>query len=107
MQKDILQTDRTLLDASLAENPVHLAVIRKDLTRGIEALIPEMVDELQEAVDEIWGLGASESEKAGSGGDGWREVKVFDSMMGIISRGSNRVFVGLPLCEYTLIPLLS
>jgi hypothetical protein len=42
------------------------------------------------AVDELWGTDTRE----------WSFVKIFDSMTKIIARTSNRVFVGLPLCEY-------
>ena len=50
-----------------------------------------MEDELSVAIDECWGVNCDE----------WKEVGVFDSMMKIVSRASNRVFVGLPLCSYS------
>lgn len=52
-------------------------------------MTPEVCDEMAAAVDEIWGTDTRE----------WSFVRVFESMTKIIARTSNRVFVGLPLCE--------
>lgn len=98
LQKEILQSDRTLLDASLQENPVHISIIRRDLTRGLGALIPDIEDELTISIEECSG---TNSEK-------WTNISVFPSMMKVISRATSRVFVGLPLCQHAvLFPNLS
>jgi len=92
MQREVLQTDYTLLDSTLARNPIHELVVRRDLTRYLGALIPDIEDELKVGVDELWG---KDTEK-------WTDVVVFSTMMKIVARTSNRLFVGLPLCMYLL-----
>jgi len=89
MQREVLQTDYTLLDSTLARNPIHELVVRRDLTRYLGALIPDIEDELKVGVDELWG---KDTEK-------WTDVVVFSTMMKIVARTSNRLFVGLPLCR--------
>jgi len=44
MQREVLQTDYTLLDSTLARNPIHELVVRRDLTRYLGALIPDIED---------------------------------------------------------------
>lgn len=90
MQRDSLQTDHTLLDPTLAKNAIHEGIIRKDLTRYLGALIPEIEEELNIGVDDLWGKNTEE----------WNEVGVFESMSKVVARTSNRVFVGLPLCTF-------
>lgn len=86
--REVVQTDWTLLDRTLARNPLHDPVIRRDLTRNLGSLIPEVEEELNFGVDQFWG----------SDTENWTEVGVFDTMMQIVARTSNRIFVGLPLC---------
>ncbi|KAL2065895.1 hypothetical protein VTL71DRAFT_3565 [Oculimacula yallundae] len=89
MQREVLQTDHTLLDPSLAINPLHEVTIRRDLTRYLGALIPDIEEELIVGVDELWGTDT----------ENWRDVAVFPTTMKIVARTSNRIFVGLPLCR--------
>ncbi|KAH6706546.1 cytochrome P450 [Leptodontidium sp. MPI-SDFR-AT-0119] len=89
MQREVLQTDYSLLDSTLARNPIHELVVRRDLTRYLGALIPDIEGELNVGVDELWG---KDTEK-------WSDVVVFSTMMKIVARTSNRIFVGLPLCR--------
>jgi hypothetical protein len=91
--REVVQTDWTLLDRTLARNPLHDPVIRRDLTRNLGSLIPDVEEELNFGVDQFWG----------SDTENWTEVGVFDTMMEIVARTSNRIFVGLPLC---MTPLL-
>jgi cytochrome P450 len=46
-------------------------------------------DELGCALDDTWGTDT----------ENWKEVCLFENMMNVIARVSNRVFVGLPLCR--------
>jgi hypothetical protein len=95
--REVVQTDYTLLDPTLARNPLHDPVIRRDLTRNLGSLVPDVEEELQFAVDKFWG----------SDTENWTEVGVFDTMMQIVARTSNRIFVGQPLCTSTPPLLLS
>jgi hypothetical protein len=90
MQRLNLQADHTFLDPSLARNPIHENTIRRELTRYLGSLIPQIEDELRVSVTECWG----------SDTENWNEVGVFSTMIKIVARTSNRVFVGLPLCKH-------
>lgn len=89
MQIEVLQSDWTLLDSSMARNPVHEIIIRRDLTRSLGALIPGIEEELNIAIDEYWGKDT----------ENWVDVGAFTTMMKATARTSNRIFVGLPLCR--------
>ena len=84
-----LQTRFTFLHPWIVQNPFHHDVIKTELTRQIGSLTTQIVDEIAVAVDELWGTDA----------DGWKEVCVFDTMMQVVARASNRAFVGLPSCR--------
>lgn len=88
MQREVLQTDYSLLDPTLARNPIHELIVRRDLTRYLGALIPDIEEELNIGVDECWGKDT----------ENWTDVVPFTTMMKIVARTSNRIFVGLPLC---------
>lgn len=90
---EALQSDYTFTDPAVVRQPYHEHVIKTDLTRQLGNLTMELVDELATGLDEIWGLDA----------DQWKSVVVFKDMMAIIARTSNRIFVGLPLCEFLLL----
>ena len=49
----------------------------------------DLWDEVGCSLDETWGTDTEE----------WKEICVFENMMHVIARASNRVFVGLPLCR--------
>lgn len=59
------------------------------MARKLDALIPDIWDELVACLDESWGHDSSS----------FKDIKVWDNMMWIISRVSNRMFVGMPLCR--------
>ncbi|KAG5653878.1 hypothetical protein H0H81_009700 [Sphagnurus paluster] len=69
-------------------NSYHIPVIRSTLTRNMIECFPELQDEISTAFGEH--LPATE---------GWTEVTVLPTIMQIVCRTSNRVFVGLPLCR--------
>jgi cytochrome P450 len=83
-----LQSDYTLGPAARVD-PYHVDVIRSPLTRNLGARFHDIRDEIEAAfADEI---PAKESE--------WMQVPMLYTAMKIISRTSNRLFVGLPLCR--------
>ncbi len=71
MQIEVLQSDWTLLDPSMARNPIHEILIRRDLTRSLGSLIPDIEEELNVSVDEYWGKDT----------DNWVEVGAFNTIM--------------------------
>jgi hypothetical protein len=88
-QLDSLLTDYTLLDPSMARNPIQEIIVRRHLTRSLGSLIEEIEEELAVGVTRYWGKDT----------ESWTEVPVFDTMNNVVARASNRIFVGLPLCE--------
>jgi hypothetical protein len=77
------------MDPSMARNPIQEIIVRRHLTRSLGSLIEEIEEELAVGVTHYWGKDA----------ESWTEVPVFDTMNKVVARASNRIFVGLPLCE--------
>jgi hypothetical protein len=89
-QNEVLQTKHTFPIPQMAARPHHAHVIKTDLTRRLGSLSEEIWTELETAMDEHWGTDTEE----------WREVNVFQTMMRVVTRTSNRLFVGEQMCEY-------
>ncbi|KAJ3559201.1 hypothetical protein NM688_g483 [Phlebia brevispora] len=83
-----LQTEYTL-GRAIAHNPYHVPVVRAQLTRNIGNLFPHIRDELSAAF----------SDAIPTTGDDWVKVPALNTIMQVVCRTSNRVFVGLPLCR--------
>jgi cytochrome P450 len=73
----------------ILEDPFHEHVIHRSLARKIGPLIMDVWDELGCAIDDTWGTDTDE----------WKDICVFENMMHVIARVSNRVFIGLPHCR--------
>ncbi|KAF7367733.1 hypothetical protein MSAN_00837200 [Mycena sanguinolenta] len=73
----------------LAENNYHLDLVRTSLTRNLHNCFPDVRDEIICAFDDVLQLQGSE----------WKSHPVLPTMMAIVARVSNRLFVGLPLCR--------
>ena len=95
----------------MTADPYHVDIIREKLTRTLPAVLPEVVDELGLAVQEYIGArddGGTyphiEYERMSNTTSNveWTAVKVMPVMQHIVSRASNRAFVGLPLCALIL-----
>ncbi|GAB1737244.1 hypothetical protein NU219Hw_g1174t1 [Hortaea werneckii] len=65
------------------------SVIRRDLTRQMGKLVPEMLDEVDTGFTEYFGTDREE----------WREVRAIEAILKVSQRAIERVFVGLPLCR--------
>jgi len=73
----------------VSTNPIHINVVRGPLTRNLGLLFPDVIDEIDLAFPEAIRLK----------GDEWVSISVMETMAKVVSRASNRVFVGLPLCR--------
>ncbi|OSX67132.1 hypothetical protein POSPLADRAFT_1051287 [Postia placenta MAD-698-R-SB12] len=73
------------------EHPLHIPVVRGQLTRNLGLIFPDVVDEMEVAFPEVMPMPTQDDE--------WAAFPVRDTMAAIVSRISNRVFVGLPLCR--------
>ncbi|RPA97481.1 cytochrome P450 [Choiromyces venosus 120613-1] len=79
------------LHPSIKYDPYHLQLIRTKLTQRLSTILPEVMDELVTA----WGDGAG----GDVGKEGWTRVRVWEVMVVVVARTTNRMFVGLPLCR--------
>ncbi|KAJ7860750.1 cytochrome P450 [Mycena leptocephala] len=71
------------------KNPYHQHTIRSSLTRNLHARFPEVRDEIACAFDDVLQLHDSE----------WKSFPALQTIMAVVARVSNRLFVGLPLCR--------
>lgn len=78
------------LGREIVENPYHFPIIRGQLTRKLEELMPRIIDEIQYSLEHL----IPDTDE-----DRWVAVPGFKTSMQIVARISNRVFVGKPLCR--------
>lgn len=74
-------------------NQAHVRLVATKLTRQVGNLVPTLMDELEVAMPQAWGLTTPTTET------GWQEVHVFDTLRVVIGQVTNRVFLGAPLCR--------
>ncbi|ESK87975.1 cytochrome p450 [Moniliophthora roreri MCA 2997] len=84
---DNMQMDHTL-GAPMYLDPYHIDVVRGSMTRNLGNKFPEVRDEIKASFDEL--LPATND---------WTKVHLNSTIMKVIARTSNRLFVGLPLCR--------
>ncbi|KAI1427670.1 cytochrome P450 [Xylaria sp. FL1777] len=89
VNRQFLQADYAFFHANMVDDPVHPEIIQHQLTKKINGFADDIVDEVRACLDECWGTDTEE----------WREVKVYDTLLLLITRMSIRVFMGLPLCR--------
>ncbi|KAF8335539.1 cytochrome P450 [Amanita rubescens] len=71
-------------------NPIHINVIRNAFTQNIGPRFADIQDEIKTAFADYIPTGQ---------GNEWVKVNVYSTMMDIVCRTSNRMFVGLPLAR--------
>ncbi|MBA7489600.1 hypothetical protein ES702_00134 [subsurface metagenome] len=86
---ETIQANHTVMSEYALNHPTHLKTITRDLTRRLGDLTEDIIDELSLAIDDEWGQDTVD----------WKEVNPFTSLMKVIARTSNRVFLGAPLCR--------
>lgn len=86
---ETLEGEYAFTDKQLLRDPYHEHVVHKNLPRRVGDLVGEMWDEITAALDHI--LGTDETQ--------YKEFGVFDNVMRIVGRVSNRMFVGKPACR--------
>ncbi|EPQ50638.1 cytochrome P450 [Gloeophyllum trabeum ATCC 11539] len=87
--KKQLQINYTL-GRNIHENGYHIPIVRSQLTRSLTPLFPDVRDEIVAAFSDVVPKGVESD---------WVEVPAMESVMQIICRTSNRIFVGLPKCR--------
>lgn len=66
-----------------------MGAVRKDLTRNLGRMQPNITDDVRFAIDSAMGLDT----------DSWKELCISEAMEGLALRSTNRVLVGSCLCE--------
>ncbi|OBZ73434.1 Ent-kaurene oxidase [Grifola frondosa] len=102
---ELVQTQYTL-GPSIRDNPYHIPVVRSQLTRNLAEIFPEVHDEIIASFTDaipLTGDGMSISlfmnmyvSKYHSLCSEWTAVPALDTIMQVICRTTNRIFVGLP-----------
>ncbi|KAF2683889.1 cytochrome P450 [Lentithecium fluviatile CBS 122367] len=87
---DTLQGDYSFVKPVILKDPYHEHVIHKNLARNLNAVVPELDDEIRHALDHLCGLDTEQFVKMDM-------LEGF--MMKIIPIFTNRMLVGLPLCR--------
>ena len=64
-------------------------VVRKDVTRNLGRLQPDIFCDLKGSIDNLLGFDQ----------ENWREIPLYDTIQEVLFKSSNRVFVGEPLCN--------
>ena len=83
-----LQAKYTFSHPYIVDNTTHHDTIKGDLTRQLASLTKPIMEELAASFDDCWGTDTTK----------WKEVCVFETIMRVVARTSNRVFVGSPMC---------
>ncbi|ROV97392.1 hypothetical protein VMCG_06903 [Cytospora schulzeri] len=86
---DILNGDYSFVDKILLKYPYHEHVVHRSLPRHLAALIPEINEQVRICVDDIYGTDDSQ----------WNKVNIWDCLMRLIPRVTNRMLVGQALCD--------
>jgi cytochrome P450 len=89
VNRQFLHADRTMLHPNIIRDMVHGRVIRREMTKDLDTYAEAIVEEIKHSLTLNWG------DDPGV----WNEVRIYDTMLDVISRISNRVLVGLPLCR--------
>ncbi|KIL65509.1 hypothetical protein M378DRAFT_76984, partial [Amanita muscaria Koide BX008] len=86
--KEFLKTDLTI-GLEHHRDRFHVEVIKRPLTKNIGARLADVQDEIITAFEDH--IPATERE--------WTRITAYPTIMDIVCRASNRMFVGLPLCR--------
>lgn len=89
-QLDALNITTTFLHPEIGQEPHHDTLVRRELTRHLDAVEGSMWDEVGAALGELWGEDPEQE---------WRTVNLECTVRRIVARASNRVFVGRELCK--------
>ena len=91
-QIDILEGETTSLCENVLRSAAHEDVVRREFKLHLNTLIPEIMDEIQNAANEL----------LGSVSDDFREINLDEMIREIVTKAANRILVGLPLCQFNL-----
>lgn len=87
--QDTIQADRLIGPGIGHAQSVQFGIVRRQLTRKLPSLTNDVHSELAEAMKQQWPATT----------DAWTTIKVYPTIMSIVSQAANRVFCGAELCE--------
>ncbi|KAF8583911.1 cytochrome P450 [Ramaria rubella] len=79
---------RYMLGPTIMSNRYHVGIVRGQLTRSLSALFSDIRQEILLSIEENFPLE-----------NDWTSVKVYEAILQVVARTSNRIFVGAPLCR--------
>jgi len=85
-QKDALYSDYQFVGE---DDHFSVQTIHRNLARHLPGLIPGVQEEIQDAIDKIFGKDT----------ENWKSINLFEAWLGIIPQTTNRVIVSRPLCR--------
>lgn len=85
---EFLQGDYCFVKPIILRDPYHEHVVHKNLVRNLNAIIPDLEEEVPASVQATYGTDT----------EGWKKVEVMDSFMRMVPRLTNRMLVGPKLC---------
>ncbi|EIM82506.1 cytochrome P450 [Stereum hirsutum FP-91666 SS1] len=88
---DELQISYTMAP-EVHSNPYHVPLLAAGLTRHLDHLTREILDEIIPAFNEVIGHRSEAS-------SGWTEVNIVDGITQVMARSFSRIIVGAPLCR--------
>jgi cytochrome P450 len=91
VNREFLHADKTMLHYKVVNEMVHGRVIRREMTKHIDKYSKAVAEEIEHALGVNWGTDIT----------AWREVRLYDTLLDVVARISNRALVGLPLCRDT------
>ncbi|KAJ6511683.1 cytochrome P450 [Mycena vulgaris] len=86
--QDGLQVDLTI-GPEIFHNAYHIDIVRSTLTRNLGKCFPDLRDEITCSFDETLALRGTD----------WKLTPALSTVMTVVTRSVNRVFVGLPICR--------
>ncbi|KAG0136226.1 cytochrome P450 [Tuber indicum] len=84
---EILQSTY-ILHEGIIQDAYHVDLIRKNMTERLSKILPEIAKNVEEVFEDITDIK-----------DEWKNVNILNMSVGLISRVTSRIFVGLPICQ--------
>lgn len=88
-QNETLQAKYTIRNKDIYDNQFHFNIVRKQLTKNLATLTEDIAEELAFGFEHCWGTSTA-----------WTTVGAWESVLNIVARAANRVFVGTALCSF-------
>lgn len=88
-QSESIQAKYTIGDPEVFSDAFHVNVIRNQITRNLDSMTADIVDELSLGFRKHWGVDNKD----------WNSVPAWASCLSVVAKAVNRVFVGTPHCK--------